>query len=442
MKLKFLILSIFCLSIISQAQENLLQSGPMVAYSTMKEVMLWAQTTEASNVHFVYWDTDAPKKKYESTSVLTKKDNGFIAKAVADKLEPGNTYNYQLYINNKLVKRSYLLEFQSQPIWKWRHDAPDYSFALGSCAYINETQYDRPGTPYGSNYQIFESINKSNPDFMLWLGDNVYLREADWNSKTGILHRFSHTRALPEMQPMLANMHHFGIWDDHDFGPNNSDRSYHLKKVTEQAFKDFFPSPNYIFDNGITSYVQWADADFFLLDNRYWRTPNRRTDLEREILGDEQLEWLIDALVNSFAPFKFVVMGGQFLNPAKHGEAYSKIAPEERQKIIDAILELKIRGVIFLTGDVHRTELTKMDMPNGYPLYDLTVSPLTSGVSRFTGEENNLQVENTVVNKHNYGLLKVFGTRDSRTLEINIMDANGELQWQKQIPANELTFKE
>ena len=442
MRIRILSLTFICFSLFTIAQENLLQSGPMVAYSTMKEVMLWAQTNEETKVHFVYWNTKTPEQKNKSNSVHTKKENGFVAKVIADKLEPGNSYNYELYINDVLIIRPYPLELQSQPIWKWRHDAPDYSFAIGSCAYINETKYDRPGTPYGSNYQIFESIYKSQPDFMVWLGDNVYLREADWNSKTGIIHRYSHTRSTKELQPLLASTHHYGIWDDHDYGPNNSDRSYHLKKVTETTFKDFFPSPNYIFDEGITSFIQWADSEFFLLDNRYWRTPNKRTDLEREILGEKQMEWLIDALVNSFAPFKFVVMGGQFLNPAKHGEAYSKIAPKERLELIDAIQELKIEGVIFLTGDVHRTELTKIDMPNGYPLYDLTVSPFTSGVSRFRGEDNINQVENTVFNKHNYGLLKVLGTEDSRTLEINILDSNGELQWQKRISANELTFKD
>lgn len=442
MKKQILLIVLLGLNSLLLAQENLLKSGPMVAYSTMKEVMLWAQTSQESKVHFEYWNINSPQEKFKTNSVLTIKDNGFIAKAFADQLEPGNQYKYNLFINDDLIEINYPLEFQSQPIWKWRHDAPNYSFAIGSCAYINESKYDRPGTPYGSNYQIFKSINESDADFMVWLGDNVYLREADWNSKTGILHRYSHTRATKDMQAIFGKMHHYAIWDDHDYGPNNSDRSYHLKKVTEQVFKDFFPSPNYIFDEGITSYVQWADADFFLLDNRFWRTPNNRLDIDREILGKRQIEWLIDSLVNSFAAFKFVVVGGQFINPTQHGESYSRIAPQEKQKIIDAIQKLKIEGVIFLTGDVHRTELSRLDIPNGYPLYDLTVSPLTSGVNSRTGEDNTNQVENTVVNTHNFGLLKVYGTKETRTLQINIIDSTGELKWSKEITAKELVFKE
>ena len=286
MKKRILLIVLLGLNSLLIAQENLLKSGPMVAYSTMKEVMLWAQTSQESKVHFEYWSINSPQEKFKTNSVLTLKENGFIAKAIADQLEPGNQYKYNLFINDNLIERNYPLEFQSQPIWKWRHDAPNYSFAIGSCAYINESKYDRPGTPYGSNYQIFKSINETDPDFMVLLGDNVYLREADWNSKTGIIHRYSHTRATKDMQAMLGNMHNYANWDDHDYGPNNSDRSYHLKKVTEQVFKDFFPSPKYIFSEGITSFTQWADADFFLLDNRFWRTPNNRLDINREILGE------------------------------------------------------------------------------------------------------------------------------------------------------------
>jgi len=426
----------------SSAQKELLQSGPMVGYSTMKEVLLWAQTKKEAKVHFEYWNKKNPNKKYKTDQVVTSKDKAFIARILADELEPTNEYGYALYINNKRVDRPYNLGFESQPLWLWRTDAPDYSFTSGSGTYISEAIYDRPGKPFGGDYQIFEDIYKKEPNFMLWLGDNIYLREVDWNSNTGILYRNTHTRSLPEMQPMLGSMHHYAIWDDHDFGPNDSDRSYHLKRKTEDAFKLFFTNPNYIFDEGTTGFFQWADSEFFLLDNRSWRTPNKRRDLgTHEILGDKQIEWLIDALVNSYAPFKFVVMGGQFLNPLERHEKYANFAPEERLKIIKAIKKLKISGVIFITGDVHHTELSKLDMENGYPLYDLTVSPLTSGVYGKDAEENILLVEGTLVKERNYSYIKVFGTKKERALEITIYNSNGKSLWTKIIKANDLRFK-
>ncbi len=424
-----------------QAQSKYLQSGPMVGYSTMKEVMLTAQTTKQANVYFEYWNIKSPKKTYTTATVTTQKENAFMARVLADKLEPSNTYHYKLFINKKEVTRPYRLEFQSQPIWLWRGDAPDFTFATGSCAYISEKVYDRPGKPYGSEYQIFESIYKVHPDFMLWLGDNTYLREADWNSKTGIRYRYTHTRSTPEMQAMLGSMHHYAIWDDHDYGPNNSDRSYPMHQETEHMFKTFFANPNTIFDEGITGQFQWADCEFFLLDNRTWRTPNKRTDIEHhEILGERQIEWLLDALVNSYAPFKFVVIGGQFVNPLKHNESHANYAPEERFKIIKAIERLKINGVIFLSGDVHHTELSKLDLEGGYPLYDLTVSPLTSGVGGRNAEKNPTQVKGTLRKAKSFATMNVHGSRRERTLDITIYNSNGKLQWKKQLKAADLRF--
>jgi alkaline phosphatase D len=429
------------LSFTTFAQTNLLQSGPMVSYTTMKEALLWVQTTQSAKVYFKYWDVKAPQTIYKTQIMTTKAENAFVAQLYADKLEPSNQYKYELYINNKKVNRPYELKFQSEPLWKWRGDAPDFSFATGSCAYVNETVYDRPGTPYGSHYEIFESISQSKSDFMLWLGDNLYLREADWDSRTGILQRYTHTRSLPQIQPMLGNMAHYSIWDDHDFGPDNSDRSFNMKKETDKVFKSFYPSSNYIFEDGTTSFFDYADCDFFLLDNRYWRSPDNRTDLENPtLLGNDQLQWLLDALSYSKASFKFVVMGGQFLNPLKSGESYENCAPKEKQTIIETIQKLKINGVIFITGDVHYSELSKYDLPGGYPLYDLTVSPLTSGLGGRQADKNTLNVEGTRLIEHNYAKMEVFGTLQDRTLRISILNSEGLLKWSKEIKAGELKF--
>ena len=424
------------------SQKEILQSGPMVGYSTMKEVLLWVQTNQAADVHFEYWNIKTPTEKIKTASATTSKEDAYVAHLLADQLEPSEKYNYELFINNQKVVRPYPLQFESQPLWLWRGDAPDFSFATGSCAYISEGKYDRPGKPYGGEYQIFESIAKQQPQFMMWLGDNFYLREADWNSKTGIIHRYTHTRSVPEMQAMLGGMHHYAIWDDHDFGPNNSDRSFPLKKVTDKAFKQFFPNPNYIFEEGVTGHFQWADCEFFMLDNRFWRTPNKRTDIENPaILGEPQIEWLLDALVNSYAAFKFVVVGGQFLNPLIKGENFSKCSPSERTKIIEAIQKLKINGVIFLTGDVHHTELSKYPIAGGYPLYDLTVSPLTSGVYGDGAEANPLQVNGTLVAEKTFAKMDVFGTRKERTLRITVFGSDGQEYWKKEIKSEDLKFK-
>ena len=48
---------------------------------------------------------------------------------------------------------------------------------------------------------------------MIWGGDNIYLREADWDSKTGIHHRYTYSRKIKETQALLAKTQNFAIWD-------------------------------------------------------------------------------------------------------------------------------------------------------------------------------------------------------------------------------------
>ena len=133
------------------SQKNLLQSGPMIGYSEMLEVMLWAQTTKEAKVKIIYYNINKPDIKHSTNTVSTNKNNGFTAHLIADKLEPGQIYNYDLYINNKKISFDYKTQFKTQKIWKWREDAPDFSFASGSGTYINEEKYDRPGKGYGGN---------------------------------------------------------------------------------------------------------------------------------------------------------------------------------------------------------------------------------------------------------------------------------------------------
>jgi alkaline phosphatase D len=433
-KLKILLPVFILMMVQSFAQKVELKSGPMLGYSEMREVIVWLQTTEKGKIQLNYWDQILPNQIFKSEIVETDISTAFTAKIILSLLEPGKKYGYQVLLNEKPLLFPYPLEFQTQSLWQWRTDPPAFSIALGSCAYINDTPYDRPGKPYGSNYHIFESILAKKPDAMLWLGDNTYLRETDWNSRSGILYRYSHTRATPELQGLLGSVHHYAIWDDHDFGPDNSDRGFIHKEATLEAFRLFWGNPTSGLpdQNGITSQFQWADIDFFLLDNRFSRAPDERKTGERTQFGKAQIEWLLDALKTSKAPFKMVATGGQFLSASAIAENHIKLYPEEREYLIKRIEEEGLTNIIFLTGDRHLTELTEMKLPNGKFIYDLTVSPLTSGVNT-NPDSNVLRVPGTLVTEHNFGLLTFSGKRLERKLTIKIFDAAGKEKWMKEI---------
>lgn len=419
---------------------NLLQSGPMVGYSEMREVKLWVQTKQPARVQIRYAEEGKPDAPYLTNEVRTERESAFTAHLLADQVEPGRKYVYELLIEGQKVSLPYPTQFQSQPLWQFRTDPPAFRFGVGSCTYVNEPEVDRPGQPYGGNYEIFTALNAQKPDFMLWTGDNTYLREVDWNSRTGVLRRYTHTRSVPEMQPLLANTHHYATWDDHDYGPNDSDRSYWLKPVTLDAFKLFWANPNFIYNEGCTGTFMWNDCQFFLMDDRTFRAPNDTPEgPEKDYLGQRQLQWLIDALSGSQAPFKFVVIGNQVINPAKLFENYSNYATE-RDRMLKAIADAKIRGVIFLTGDRHHTILHKLDRPGTYPLYDVTISPLTSGPAKARDEElkQPSYVDGTYISERNFGMLSVSGPRLDRVLNIKVYDQKGAEKWSRDIRASEL----
>ena len=439
-KIRFALTAFFIF--ISLHAQDLINSGPMVGYSTMQEVLLWVQTSENAKVHFEYYEIDNPSIRFKTDEKITEKKTGFVAKLIADQVMPGKKYNYEIFINDIKVFRDYEMEFQTQQLWKWRTDPPDFKFVIGSCSYVNEPKFDRPGEPYGSNFEIFNSINKKNPDFMLWLGDNTYLRESDWNSRTGFIKRYSHTRALRELQPLLASTHHYATWDDHDYGPNNSDGSFWLKETASEIFKLFWTNPNYDVTGkgGITGLFQWSDVDFFLMDNRYHRTSNNNFTEDRQILGKDQIDWLINALTFSQATFKFIAMGGQVISSGAVYENYATY-PEERKYLLDKIREAKIEGVIFLDGDRHHTVLSKMqESDEVYPLYDLTCSSLTAGVNDDDESYNKYSLKETLVGENNFGMLNVTGPANNRVLIIKIFDKDGQELWQKSISANDLKY--
>ena len=103
-------------------------------------------------------------------------------------LEPGTRYRYRVPADGEPTGLSG--DFRTQPLREWRTDPPDASIAIGSCAYVNDGRFDRPGTPFGASFEIFDVIADQWPDAMLWLGDNVYFREPEWTSPEGMSARY------------------------------------------------------------------------------------------------------------------------------------------------------------------------------------------------------------------------------------------------------------
>lgn len=414
-------------------------AGPMLADVTHRTAAVWVQTDRPASVALMIPLPDPQGGRFLLTREVATDAHG-IATIRVGMLEPGQTYGYTVLVDGREEARPYPTEIRTQPLWQWRTDPPDFTIAVGSCAYANEPAYDRPGTAYGAPPDVFEAIADQRPDAMLWLGDNVYLREVDWWSAAGIEHRYAHARREPALQRLLASTAHYATWDDHDFGPNDADRSYVLKDAALDAFTRYWPAASRGIDGvpGVFGQFQWGDAEVFLLDDRYHRAPNRSPAAERTVLGAAQLQWLLDALTSSRAPFKLVAVGGQVLNPAEVYETYANIAPAERQRLLDEIAARRIDGVVFLTGDRHHAELNRMERPGTYPLYEFTSSALSAGAGT-PRETNPLRVDGTLVaGRNNFGTLSFAGPRDARSLTMRTFATDGTLLWEHTVAASDL----
>ena len=445
MNAKILIALVCILQAATALSQTTLVSGPMLGHVDMRSASIWVQTSTAARVQVRYRVVGTPRT-FTSAQVLTDQRTGFCATVVLDSVEPQRTYTYDVVLDGAPVSTSLPTTFTTRPIWRFRGNTiPTVSIALGSCHYINEPGFERFDSTgkergYGTPTGIFDAIADRKPDAMVWLGDNTYLREGDVGSRAGIFKRYAHTRAWPGSQRLFATVPNYAIWDDHDYGPNDADYTYALKHDARDAFMAYWPNPSYGIEphQGITSTFDVADVQVFLMDDRWYRTPNARTDIPRRILGEQQLQWLIDALASSKATFKVVAIGGQVLsdNMKREGFAWS---PEERDTLIAAVTRLKISGVMFISGDVHFAELSKLDRPSTYPIYELTSSPLSSGVnSSEIYRTNSRHVEGTKYIGHNFGLITAQGNRGDRSLTLRIVDAQGTDVWTRTIHEREL----
>lgn len=423
-----------CTDTIEQEPAALL-NGPMIGHTTMRSTSIWVQTEEQAELYVECVSENG--ETISSNIVSTDSENGNTATIEVGGLEPGTSYAASVKSGDKFLAEN--IEVNTQVLWDYRMDPPEFSIIAGSCTFINDSLYDRPGKPYGGEYDIFNVMADEDASMMLWLGDNVYLREVDFQSYSGYLHRYTHTRQTDEMQKLLSSMPNYAIWDDHDYGPNDADASWIHGDWARQSFESFWANPSYGAPAGadnIGTAFRFNDVEFFLLDNRSNRVHHYNETRDIQVLGEDQIDWLISAMNKSYAPFKIVALGGQFLSDVAKHENMARFP--EREEIIRRIEEERIHGVVFLTGDRHCTELSKLELEHGVVIHDLTVSPLTSSSYDNSKEANSNRVEGTVVAERNYAELSFFGLRKERSMQIDIKNSAGDNMWSKTLNAKEL----
>ncbi|HYF31964.1 MAG TPA: alkaline phosphatase D family protein [Chitinophagaceae bacterium] len=431
-------------------------SGPMQGTVELRTARIWCEvSSETDKVTITYRkaNTTAGKtltyrgKLGESFNPITFELTG---------LDFNTTYTYEIEAraNHQLFKKSG--QFTTTDLWQYRKNFPDFTFLAGSCSYFNEPKVDRnfveiinprtPATPYGGDSSIFATMAKEKANFTLWLGDNWYYREVDFGSAWGLNYRASRDRAHAVLQDLWKAMPHYAIWDDHDYGPNNADKSYILKDAAREIFKNYWPNPSFGENGqGIYTKLSYSDVDFFLMDDRWFRTNDFMSSTvssssrdtgraaattanpDKRMWGAAQMEWLKNALKGSLATFKIIVTGSQALNPISTSDCLQDY-PIEFNDLMSFLVREKINGVLFFTGDRHHSEVMKYDRNGTYTLYDVTSSPLTSGVGRVRDREatNPARIPGTLVEAQNYTRVSVTGGPRERVLKVEFLGIKGE----------------
>ncbi len=313
-------------------------------------------------------------------------------------INPSTQISIDFIIKNKTAEKTIRI-----PIHTVAQTSHDFSFIVGSCVF--------PYKNKSKKWEIFEKMTTQESDFMLWMGDNLYLLFGEWNSQQKIFEKYLRYRSQKHLQAFMSSTVQFSTWDDHDFGPNNSDSSFENQHLTRKAFDMFwanFESPS---KKGIYYQYTWSDCDFFVLDGRSFRVQ------DSVLYGKEQLGWLKEGIKNSRASFKFIIGGSQFLSETK-AEDWSDI-PFEKEDFISFLKDNHENNVVFISGDRHFSDLTLIE-EDGFRLFEITASPLTSPPYPFPISKNPNRIKNSWVKKRNFVQIQYFYSSKSSHIKIDI----------------------
>lgn len=302
--------------------------------------------------------------------------------------------------------------------------------AFGSCA-----KQDRP-------QPIWDAILAENPDLFLFIGDNIYGDTEDMNVLRA---KYAQLAAVPGFAVLRERCRLLATWDDHDYGANDAGADYPMRAESQQVFLDFFGEPE---DSERRRSPGVYDAHVFgppgrrvqviLLDTRYFRSPLKTgergheaggrlgryvpsEDPDATMLGAAQWTWL-ERQLREPAELRIIASSIQVIAEDHRFEKWANF-PRERQRLLRLIRETGAAGVIFISGDRHMAELSKMDAGVGYTLYDLTSSALNQ-TSRWYNEINRHRWSRSYF-EPNFGLIVIDWSADDPVVTLEIRREDG-----------------
>ena len=394
-----------------------LLQGPMLGASGPTSLIIWGRASGALPVSVQYSTTREMLDARVTPAVHASPENDFTAVIRIADLKPDTTYWYRVLVDGEVDR------YRTQPSSAKTAPSQSQNFrvAFGSCARLARDPEQR----------IFRIVEAQSPDLFFWLGDNVY---ADAESTFAFADEYRRQRSVLSLQNVIRRIPQLAIWDDHDFGYNNSDGSFPFKDQSLTAFKQYWPNPAYgePGNPGVYFEYSYAGIDFFFLDGRYHRTPNATPDgPSKKFLGDLQTNWLKQRLLASRAPFKVLACGsGWSMADGPQGDTWAAFKTA-RDDLFDFIRDRRIGGVVCLSGDSHVGELNCIPCSErgGYDIYDLVSSPLAQSCDMsWVTQSPEVRMRPVYAGGANVGMLD-FVAGANPSLTFSLFNEWGDMAW-------------
>jgi alkaline phosphatase D len=319
--------------------------------------------------------------------------------------------------------------------------------AFGSCGHEDDPQ------------PVLSIAAAQKPDAFIFLGDNIY---GDTYNMDTLENKYKRWMAQPDFKKLENSTKIFATWDDHDFGSNDDGKYYPFKKESKELLLKYFKEPaesERRKHDGIyhTEYIKAGDKtiQLLLLDVRTFRNnllpydtaaklPRKKyfygldyiphTSEDSTLLGTEQWKWL-EGELSKPADLRLICSGSQFSIEYNGYEAWANF-PHEQKKMLELIKKTKANGLVFLTGDVHYAEISKLEEPGLYPIYDVTASGITSTWDFATLNKN--RIEGPVMDNH-FGLITVTWEKDP-VIRMEIIDKFNNQRVEYTIRKSDISF--
>lgn len=391
----------------SAAEESLapFYHGVASGDPTPNAVIIWTRVTtdlpgQISGTWKVALDTNMTNVVQQGT-FSTDSSRDYTVKIDVSELEPNTWYFYEFEHDDKFSLRG---RTKTAPVG----GVDQMRFAFVSCS-------NYPAGYFNAYNRIWE---RNDVDAVLHLGDYIYeYGGAEYGTtrkdqlpateiKTLEDYRLRHStyKLDPALRTLHQNFPFITVWDDHETANNSykdgaqnhtpsTEGNWYVRKSNGQrAYDEWLPirlpeagNPNKIW----RKYNYGNLVDIFMLDTRlYDRSYEEidRNDTTKKLLGDEQMEWLKNGLINSTAKWKVLgqqVMMGNLdpLGIVVNNDQWDGY-PTERKKLYDIILDNNVKNVIVLTGDIHTA--WAMDLPYKKETYKANTGAGSVGVEFVT----------------------------------------------------------